>query len=146
MPDTALHPTAYTPSLTPPALRDALGTTSPWEHEGTLSLRTFQRQTGGSGLPFAINNAVGSNLVSPDDLLHSRAEAANNPLASPPENACNPDSYFAVSDFNSWASRHKLHLHLLRTQRRQPGCSWETSLHRATLRCTTQSWSPQGPS
>jgi hypothetical protein len=59
--------------LTPPALRDARGSISPWEHEGTLSVRTFQRQTGGSGLPFAMNTAVGSNLVSPQDLLHSRA-------------------------------------------------------------------------
>jgi hypothetical protein len=56
------------------------------------------------------------------------------------------DSFsLAVSDFNSWASRHKLHLCLLGTEQHQPGCSWATSLHRAALRCTTQSWSPQGP-
>jgi hypothetical protein len=43
---------------------------SPWEHEGTLFVRTFQRHTGGSSLLSAINNAVGSNLVSPQDFLH----------------------------------------------------------------------------
>jgi hypothetical protein len=129
MPHTAQHPTVYTPSLTPPALRDARGSTSSWEHDVTLFVRTFQRQTGGSGLPFAINNAVGFNLVSPQDLLHSLAEVNSDLLAPLPANPCNPDGHFAVSDFNSWASRHKLHLHLLGTEQHQPGRSWKTSLY-----------------
>jgi hypothetical protein len=131
--------------LDPPALRDALGTTSPWEHEGTLSVRTFQRQAGGSSLPSAINNAVGYNLVAPQALMHSRAATENDVIASLPENPCNPESLFAVSDFNSWASRHKLHLHLLGTEQHQSGCTWEASLHRAALRCTAHCWSPRGP-
>jgi hypothetical protein len=72
--------------LDPPALRDARGSTSPWEHEGTLSVRTFQRQTERSGLPLTINNAVGSNLVSPQELLHSRAEAISDHPAPLPAN------------------------------------------------------------
>jgi hypothetical protein len=94
--------------LEPPALRDALGSTSPWEHVGTLSVRSFHRQTGGSGLPVAINNAVGSQLVSPQDLMHSGAETSHDPLARHPDSPGRSNGGGAVPDFNAWASQRNL--------------------------------------
>jgi hypothetical protein len=117
--------------LDPPVLRDNMDSTSPWEHEGTLSVRTFQTQTRGFCLPLAINNAVGSNLVSPHQLLQSRADARADPMAPHPESPCNPEGWFAVSDFNFWAHKNALHLHLLNKGRHLPGCAWETSLSHA---------------
>jgi hypothetical protein len=84
----------------PPVLRDNMDSTSPWEHDGTLSVRMFETQARGFCLPIAINNAVGFNLVSPEQLLQSREEAHAEALAPCPESTCNPDGWFAVSDFN----------------------------------------------
>jgi hypothetical protein len=52
-----------------PALRDAWGSTSPWEHAGTLSVLAFGKQVRGFCLPLAISIAVGSRIVSPHQQL-----------------------------------------------------------------------------
>jgi hypothetical protein len=122
----------------PPVLRDNMDSTSPWEHEGTLSARTFQTQARSFCLPLAINNAVGSNLVSPKQMLQSRAEARADPIAPRPESPCNADGWFAVSDFNFWAHKNALHLHLLQKGQHLPGCAWDTSLSHAILCRATQ--------
>jgi hypothetical protein len=120
-----------------------MDSTSPWEHEGTLSVRTFETQARGFCLPLAVNNAVGSTLVSPQQLLQSRTEAHADPLAPHPESPCNPDGWFADSDFNFWAHRNRLHLLLLNIGQHSPGCRWETSLSHAILCRATRYSQPQ---
>jgi hypothetical protein len=110
----------------PPVLCDTMDSTSPWEHAGTMSVRTFQTQARGFCLPLSVNNAVGSNLVSPQQLLKSRAEAHADRTAPRPESPCTPDGWFAVSDFKTWARRNGLHLHLLNKEQHHPGCEWQT--------------------
>jgi hypothetical protein len=49
----------------PLVLHDNMDSTSPWGHEGTLSVHTFETQARGFYVPLAVNKAVGSNLLSP---------------------------------------------------------------------------------
>jgi hypothetical protein len=74
----------------------------------------------GSCLPVAINNAVGSQRVSLQDLAHSGAETNHDPHAPHPDSPVRPDGGFSVPYFNSWASQRSLHLRLMETGQHPP--------------------------
>ena len=84
--------------MAPSVLRDVMGSTSPWEHEGTLSTRQFLPHDRGYCLPIAINNAIGKTVVSPQDLLRSREQDTFELRTGAADSRCTLDGWFAISD------------------------------------------------